>query len=97
MSVAPEKGKPTRKYQQAISSIEPLGREFRISPSASACVNLPGYSTKIFVPSVSVVIGIGKDHSAELLMTVEAWEAFKSGEKLDISSCAEFKKRFVNT
>jgi hypothetical protein len=92
INVAPKKGKVTRNYDQRISGSVRFGREMKISPKANATVNEPGFSTKFFVPTVSVLIGIGNDHSADLIMTVEAWRAFKSGQPIEITTTEQWKK-----
>ena len=88
----PEDGEVTRTYKQSINRIEPLGREIKISPKSAATVNEAGHELKFLVPTVSVLIGIGKDETADLVMTEDAWNALNNGEKLNISTVKEFKK-----
>ena len=85
----------TRIYQQHIDHFSRLGAEVKISPKSNVCVNRSGYKMEFFVDSVSLVIGIGKDHSAELVMDKEAWEALKNGAKIDIETTEGFKKKYV--
>lgn len=92
VNVAPKKGRATRNYDQRISGSVRFGREMKISPKANATVNEPGFSTKFFVPTVSVLIAIGNDHSADLIMTVEAWRAFKSGQPIEITTTEQWKR-----
>lgn len=91
-NVTPENGKVTRTYSQKMSNFFRLGKEIKISPKATAMVNAPGYKQEFFVESVSVLIGIGKNHSADLIMSKEAWEALKNGEEISITTTQEFKK-----
>lgn len=91
-NVTPEGSTPTRRYSQEIKKFVRLGKEVKISPKANACVNKPGHVMEFFVPSVSVNIGIGRDHTADLVMTEEAWKALKAGEDIHITTTEEFKK-----
>jgi len=93
--VFPKGSKSTRIYQQEISTFGRLGKEIRISPKANISLNLPGFKTHFFVETVNVLIGIGKDHTADLIMTKDAWEALKDGAKVDITTTEEFKKKFL--
>ncbi len=75
----------------SINRIEPLGREIKISPKSAATVNDAGHELKFLVPTVSVLIGIGKDETADLVMTEDAWNALNNGEKLNIETVKSFK------
>jgi hypothetical protein len=87
--------KATRTYKQTIINFGSLGRQLRIGSKSHVTINKPGYKQEFFVESVSLLIGIGKDHSADIIMSKEAWEAFKAGEKLDVTTLKEFKERFL--
>lgn len=93
--VTPKGKKPTRTYDQNIKNFGTLGKEIRISPKANISVNAPGFATKFYVETVSVLIGIGKDHTADLIMTKDAWEALKKGAPIDITTTKEFKEKFL--
>jgi len=82
------------KFTQYILGMFRFGRQIVVSPKANAFFNKVGYSVKYYVDSVSVTIGIGKDHTAELTMTKEAWNALKAGDEVHISTTQEFKKKF---
>ncbi len=88
-------GPITRTYKQTIIGFGSLERELKISPKSHITINKPGYKQEMFVESVSLLIGIGKNHTADLIMTKDAWEAFKSGEELEITTLKEFKKNFL--
>jgi hypothetical protein len=88
-------GKPTRSYKQTIVNFGSLGRELKVSPKSHITFNKAGYKHEFFVESVSILIGIGKDHTADIVMSKEAWEAFKSGEEISITTLKEFKERFL--
>ncbi len=93
--VTPKGKKPTRTYDYEISNFTRLGREIKISPKANITVNKPGFKTEFFVETVNVLIGIGKDWTADLIMDIEAWEALNRGEKISITTTEEFKKKIV--
>lgn len=84
----------TRTYTQHIRKFARLGKEIKISPKANTSVNEPGFKMEFFVPTVNVSIGIGKDYTADLVMTVDAWEAIKSGNPITITTTRDFKKKF---
>jgi len=70
-----------------------LGKGIKVSPKANVSVFTPGYAIEFNEPSVEVTIGIGKDHTAHLVMTKNAWEALKSGEIVDIETVQKFKEK----
>jgi len=86
---------PKSEKHLVIDTFGRLGREIKISPKTNINVNKAGYKTEYFVPTVEVLIGIGKDHAATLIMDIEAWEALKSGEEIIITTTKEFKKKFL--
>lgn len=51
-----------------------------IPNNAVVHINKPGLIKEFFVESVEVTIGIGKDHTASLIMDIEAFAALKKGE-----------------
>lgn len=87
----------TRTYEYEFDGLARLGKEIKISPKSFATINKPGYKTEFFVETVSVTIGIGKDHVADLIMSKEAWEALNSGEEVSITTLKEFQKKYVHT
>ena len=95
INVTPKGKKATRLYEQTITGTARLGREIRISPKANVTINQKGFGINFFVPTVNVSIGIGKDHTADLLMTVDAWEALKKGESIDITTTEQWAKKYV--
>lgn len=72
-----------------------LGKRIQISPKAMVSLNGPGYQMTQYTPSVEVLIGIGKDHVAHLIMDQEAWEALKAGEEVNIDTLKEFREKFL--
>lgn len=93
--VSEDDSKTTRTYKQTITQFTSLGKEIKVSPKSHICINEPGYVQEFFVESVSVLIGIGKDHTADITMTKDAWEALKRGEEVTITTQKEFKKNFL--
>jgi hypothetical protein len=91
-----ETGKVTRIYQYDIEYMTRLGKEIKITPKAHITVNKPGFKTEFFVETVNVVIGIGKDHTADLIMSKDAWDALNAGEKISITTTEEFKKKYIS-
>lgn len=77
------------------SNFGKLGREVKISPKANVSLNSPGYKVEYYVETVDVLIGVGKDHTATLIMDKDAWDALKSGEEINITTTKEFKKKFL--
>ena len=71
-----------------------LGREIKITPKAHILVMEPGFKVEYGVGIIEVCIGIGKDHTASLLMDVDAWEALKAGESINITTTEEWKKMY---
>ena len=72
-----------------------LGRRIEIGSTAHVTVNKPGMKVEFFTPTVDVLIGIGNDHVANLIMDKDAWEALKSGEEINIDSLKDFTKKFL--
>lgn len=72
-----------------------LGKQIKIGAKSNISVNKPGYKCEWFVPTVEVLIGIGKDHTAHLLMDTDAWKALKKGSKIHITTVQEFKEKFL--
>ena len=83
------------RFQQVISGFAKLGREFKVSPKCHMTLNKPGFSVNFAVESVSTTVGIGRNHSAQLVMTKDAWEAFLEGESLDVTTVEDFKRGYV--
>lgn len=86
---------PTRSViEQKIEGFLRLGKEIKITPKANVTINKPGYSLKHFTETVSLIIGIGNNHLADLVMNKDAWEALKAGESVHIETTEEYKKKF---
>jgi len=93
--VTPKGKKATRMYAYEIEHFTRLGREIKISPKANITVNKAGFKTEFYVETVNVLIGIGNDHTADLIMSKDAWEALNKGEKISITTTEDFKKKYV--
>lgn len=81
--------------QSQIENHGKLGKRIEIGATAHVRVNKPGMKVEWFVPTVDVLIGIGKDHVAYLIMDEDAWKALKKGQKVSIDSLPTFKKKFL--
>lgn len=66
-----------------------LGKAFRVGSKATVEVSKEGGSIEFYVPSVTVLIGIGTDHVAHLVMTKEAFDALNEGQPVTFNN---FKK-----
>lgn len=80
---------------QQIQTFGKLGKEIKISPKSNVTVNKPMYSKQYLVDSIEILIGIGKDHTASLVMSTDAWKALKKKQKIHITTNKEFKKSFL--
>ena len=85
----------TRIYKQIIKEFKPFGRILCISPKSNMSINKAGYKAEFFVDTVSVLIGIGNDHTADLIMTKEAWDTFVNGADISIDTVKEFSDRYI--
>jgi len=72
-----------------------LGRGIKITPKAHINIMLPGYKVEYLIESIEALIGIGPDHTANLIMSVEAWEALRNGANINIMTTEEYKKKYV--
>lgn len=72
-----------------------LGRRVEIKVNAKVSFNKPGYSVKYFTETAEVLVEIGKDHVARLVMDKDAWEALKAGEEIEVTTLKQFKKNFL--
>lgn len=70
-----------------------LGKSINIGAKSMVNHNSPGLKIEFFTETVHVLIGIGKDHTASLIMDKEAWEDLKAGVKVDIDTIQEYRRR----
>jgi hypothetical protein len=77
-------------YSQNIQGVAALGKEIKISPKSHVIVNSEGFQRKYYSKSIEVLIGIGNDNTASLIMDEEAWEALLAGEEITIDTAKEF-------
>ena len=70
-----------------------LGRRLEIGALAKADVYNPGRKTEYMTEIISVIIGIGKDNYAELVMSKVAWEAFIQGDEIYTDTHIANKKK----
>ncbi len=72
-----------------------LGRRIEIGSKSNISKNKPGMEVKFHTPTIDVLIGIGKDHVAHLIMDEDAWAALKKGQKIHVTTVQEFKEKFL--
>lgn len=72
-----------------------LGKEIKLSPKTYISLNKAGYGIDFFTPTVDIVIGIGNDHVAYLIMPEDAWKALNSGDEINVTSLKDFKENFI--
>ena len=77
------------------SGFSNLGRKITISPKSNLFINKPGYNSTYHVPTVELIIGIGKNHTASLVMTTDAWDALNDNEEIHISTAKEYSKQYI--
>ena len=90
-----ENSSPKKVISQEILKFKKLGKEIKISPKTYISVNKENFSIAYGTESISVNIGIGKDHVAHLTMSLEAWEALNEGQKIKTTTLKEFKKEYL--
>lgn len=73
-----------------------LERSINIGRNCLAEHSGPGFSIKFEDSSVSVRIGIGKDHTAYFVMSKEAWVAFMSGQQLSMEKFTDYLDNIRN-
>ena len=83
---------PQAYFEQSIVGDGPIGRGLVISANAKVHHNKAGYTKKYFVPSIDILIGIGNDHTATLIMDVESHQAFQKGAILHIDLAKDAPK-----
>ena len=86
--------KATRIYNQQFNGVAKLGKEIKISPKSGCTVNKPGFAVTFYVPTVTLVIGIGNDHTADLIMTLEAWQVLNHGAAISIDTDKQFAEKY---
>lgn len=72
-----------------------LGKRIEIGSKACVSKNKAGFKIEYFTPTIQVLIGIGKDHTAYLIMDEDAWKALKKDNKISIDTLNTFKKNFL--
>lgn len=64
---------------------EQLGVQIVFPSESLVSFNPPGYKVAYYGKTVNVSVGIGKDHTADLIMSEEAWEVLKGGAEVNIN------------
>ena len=82
-------------HNYEIDNFGKLGKRIEIGANSKVTKNKPGMKVEFFTPTIDVLIGIGKDHVANLIMDEDAWKALKKGEAINIDSLKTFTKKFL--
>ena len=97
VSVLPKGKKATRRWEYQISAFLRFGKEIKISPKSNAMLHPDRYLAEYFTDTVSVNIGIGDEHTADLVMSKAAWDALQNGAIPNIMTTEEYKQKYVYT
>ena len=71
------------KYEKGIRKERRLGRKLVIPKNTIVEIE-PPHTIEYCTEVVSLIIGIGNDHTADLIMDKEAWKVFKKGARIDL-------------
>jgi len=82
-------------YSYEVVYFTRLGRKIKISQKANITVNKAGFKSEFHVETVIVLIGIGTDHTADLIMSKDAWEALNNGDEISITTTEDCKNKYV--
>jgi len=72
-----------------------LGKRIELGARSHISKNKSGAKYEFFSPTIELLIGIGKDNVARLIMDEDAWFALKKGQKLNVDTLQKFKKNFL--
>lgn len=92
--IDPDSGVTKMALSHQIKNFGRLGKEIKITPKTHISINKENFKIEWFEETISIIIGIGNDHCAHLVMSANAWEALKSGEKVSVTTTEEFKKMY---
>jgi hypothetical protein len=72
-----------------------LGKRIELGARAHVTKNKSGAKYEFFSPTIELLIGIGNDSVARLIMDEDAWKDLKKGRKVNVDSLQTFKKKFL--
>lgn len=72
----------TKTLKKLLQASPKLGRRIVIPASMEVWEAKSGYKAEYYTPTIIVTIGIGDAESADLIMSVDAWEELKAGAEL---------------
>jgi len=81
-------------HKGKIKAFSRLGKEIKLSPKSKIAIHEPMASVEYHVTSISMIIGIGKDHTAVLSMSEDAWLALKNGNEVTTTSYIDDVKKY---
>lgn len=85
----------TRIYTQEVKGVSSLGSEVKISPKTAVMINSEGFNINFLSESVSAVVKIGESHTAELIMSVDAWNALLEGFEVSTDTKKDFMDKYI--
>ena len=77
--------KISKAYEPNETSTEILGVNIILPSMTMVSIHEGGYKITYYEDTVIVIIGIGKDNTAELIMSKRAWEALNPGARINIT------------
>jgi hypothetical protein len=72
-----------------------LGKRIELGARSHITKNKTGAKYEFFSPTIELLMGIGKDNVARLIMDEDAWYALKKGNKVSVDTIQSFKKKFL--
>lgn len=81
-------------HKGKIKAFSKLGKEIKLSPKSKIAIYEPMASVEYHITSVSMIIGIGKDHTAVLSMSEDAWNSLKNGNEVTTTSYIDDVKKY---
>lgn len=85
----------TSEKSVVIDRFSVLGKEIKISPKSLVTINKSGLKVEYNTETVTLSIGIGKDHVADLILSKDAFGALNEGEKVSITTLKEFRAKYL--
>ena len=83
-------------HRGKIKAFSKLGKEIKLSPKSKVAIHEPMAGIEYHVTSVSMIIGIGKDHTAVLSMSEDAWHALKNDNDVTTINYIDDIKKYGN-
>lgn len=85
----------SRIYTQEVTGVSSLGSEVKISPKTAVTINRGGFNVNFITDTVSAVVKIGESHTAELIMSLDAWNALLDGANVSTDTKKDFMDKYI--